>query len=140
MSRHTDGFPACAAARKDGMPCGMHRLSGSPYCWSHDPGAAQERAEARRRGGQSAQRRLGRSPEEAYLGVTLHDIPAVRRLLEIAAEGTLALGNSAVRNRTLASIATVAVRVFEAGEVEVRISALEQRLAEREAPAWATHA
>jgi len=41
----------CIAIRKTGEPCKGSPLAGRPYCFSHDPELAEQRAEGRAQGG-----------------------------------------------------------------------------------------
>jgi hypothetical protein len=72
--------------------------------------------------------------------MSLRSPAAVQRLLERAAADTLRLGNGVARNRTLATIASAALRACEVSELEQRIAALETRVAaherQRRGPVW----
>src|SRR5687767_6882175 len=47
-----DGQRACAGTTRAGKPCGSQVLCDGTHCYVHAPGREQERAEARRRGGE----------------------------------------------------------------------------------------
>lgn len=123
----------CKARRKDGQPCQAWVCAGSHYCFHHDPAKAKERAEARRRGGQA---RHGRTVGQVGgLGERLTDrqfqtLADMVALLEIAVWQTLKLENSVSRNRCLGYLARCWSDLYEAGELEERVVALEERLAE----------
>ncbi len=110
----------CQAQRGDGGACRMHPLTGSMYCWSHDPTHAAEAAEARRRGG------LRKSKEQAIRGAYdvegMHTLEDIRRVAEIAIVDTLLLDNSAGRSRTLLWSCGLLLRLVEISDVEGRLT------------------
>jgi hypothetical protein len=107
----------------------MAPLKGSDWCWNHDPEKAQERTEARVRGG-SRTRTTGTvlsTPEPAdRLPLELRDMPAVQGALDLVWRDTLRQENSGQRSRTLVTILLAAMKALEVGEYEERIQALEQ--------------
>lgn len=114
---------ACRARRGDGHACRMRPLNGGEHCWSHDPDRAAEAAAARRRGG--LHRRRARDLRQAYdiKGVrTLNDIA---RVVEIGLTETLELANSVARSRALFAGCAVLLRLFELGEIDDRLAALD---------------
>lgn len=44
----------CESSRKDGGHCNAPALPHSLFCWAHDPARAEQRAEARKRGGRNS--------------------------------------------------------------------------------------
>lgn len=119
----------CKATNAKGEPCGAGAMRGSDYCFWHDPTKAKERAEARKKAGHNRAR--GRADPsfadrmQTRQFRTLEDIVA---LLEIAIQQTLRLENSVSRNRTLGYLARSWADVYEVGELEQRVEALEARL------------
>lgn len=89
----------------------------------HSPEHAEDVTEARRLGG------LRRRREVAITGAYdlggLESVADIRRLIEIAVLDTLGLENSVARSRTLGSLAQVALKALEAGELEGRVAMLE---------------
>ena len=114
----------CAFRFPSGVPCRMHPLRDSQFCWSHSPEHAQEAQEARRLGGQRRKKEVMLSG--AYDLEGLDNIPGIRRVLEIATLDTLAQENNLSRNRTLGYLMQVALKAMEAGETDERLTALEQ--------------
>jgi len=114
---------ACTATTADGSPCRANPLQDSDYCLMHDPAHADEATEARRLGG--LRRRREKAVEGAYDIEGLEDVPAIRRLIEVAALDALSLENSIARARTLISAALAAAKLLEVGELEERLKALE---------------
>ena len=112
----------CLASTKAGSACRMPPLIGSDLCFNHDPSIAERRGLARRKGGS-----LGRRARPSDLaGVFAFESPEnALELLCVAANETLALDNTAARNRTLAQIAVASMKVWEAIIVDQRVAALE---------------
>jgi len=89
----------------------------------HSPEHAEEVAESRRLGGLRRRREVAVSG--AYDFVGLEHVGDIRRLLEVAVLDTLGLENSISRARTLAYLATTAIKLLEVGEFEQRLASLE---------------
>ncbi len=114
----------CRSKTRTGEPCRMAALQGQKRCFAHHPAKSQERAEARKRGGQNRRRPKSGLPQS----LELRDVAEVRSLLETAARDTLVLENSVARNRTLAYLAGVVLKALKVGEFEERLDALEKIL------------
>jgi len=95
----------------------------------HSPEHAQEVQEARRLGGLRRKREATLSGAYDFEG--LETVSGIRRLVEVAVLDTLGMENSMSRNRTLAYLAQVALRTLEVGDLEKRISVLEQAVHRR---------
>ena len=121
---------SCAAKNERREPCRQPPLRDGEHCFWHDPAHADEATEARRLGG--LRRRREKAVEGAYDIEGLEDVPAIRRLIEVAVLDTLSLENSIARSRTLAYLSQVALKALEVGEFEERLRALEATVAPRE--------
>ncbi|MGD0354878.1 MAG: hypothetical protein ABSB31_05480 [Dehalococcoidia bacterium] len=119
----------CAALGPTGRPCRAAPLKDSRYCWVHSPERAKEAQEARRLGG--LRRRRESAISSAFLFGSLTSVAGIRRILEIAVVDTLALDNDVARNRVLGSLAQAAMGLLEKGEMEERLTALEQTVQEQ---------
>jgi len=113
----------CAQELADGRPCQAPPGRDSTFCFWHDPGKAEDLANAQRLGGArlKRERTIAAACDLAGLG----SVQSIRRLLEIASIGALGLENSIVRSRTLISAAMAAAKLLETGELEERIATLE---------------
>jgi len=101
-------------------------LHGSWYCFQHDPSKAQERHEARARGGRA---RHGRKLDgDRGQVVELRTLSDVVRLVEGAVGDLLTLENSVSRARAVGYLATVAVKALAASDLEERIARLEREV------------
>lgn len=117
----------CAAIRRDGAACQSAVLAGGGWCYTHDPNRANERTEARRRGGQHRSN-LAR----ARVAVPERLVPIIAKL-EVAFDAAVA---GALDPRTALAVAALAralVIVVQAGDVEVRLRRLES---EQRGEAW----
>ena len=114
----------CAFHLPSGEPCRAAPLKDGDFCLMHSPEHVQEVQEARRLGG------LRRKREATLYGVYdfegLETVSSIRRLIEVAVLDTLGMENSMSRSRTLAYLAQVALRTLEVGDLEKRLSVLEQ--------------
>ncbi len=111
------GRVLCSATTADGQPCrGPARPSG--LCFTHDPALA----EARKAGAAEGGRKSSRAERARRV------LPAVFERLETALaevhEGKL----PPQRATAMAALAGALVRLTEAGELVLRLDALEQRL------------
>jgi hypothetical protein len=112
-----------------GRPCGAPPGRESRHCFWHDPGKAEDLAEAQRLGG--IRRKRERTLAVAYDFEGLGSIEAIRRLLEIAATDAFSLENSVQRVRALIATAQAAAKLLETGELEERLASLEDLLRRR---------
>lgn len=88
----------------DGHARGATPLRDRPYWFWHDPKRLEDAQEARHLGG--LRRKREQTLAGAYDFEGLNDVPAIRRLLEIAALGSLSLENGVARNRTIITAAS----------------------------------
>ena len=113
----------CAGMKENGQPCRAPKLRDSDYCLMNSPEHAEEMAGARRLGGLRRRREVAVSGAFDFMG--LETVGDIRRLLEVAVLDTLGLENSIARARTLAYLATTAIKLLEVGEPEQRLASLE---------------
>ncbi len=121
----------CKAMTKTGDPCAAFCVTGSDYCYNHDPRLAAQRAESRSRGGKAragrAIRHIPGDDDPPVVAVnTIHDI---QHMLEFAITDLLQMERSVKRTNALASLLRVAVTVNEQTELADRITALEEQIA-----------
>ena len=120
---------ACSAITRAGQPCAAPPLREGRFCAAHDPEFADTMQQARTLGGQ--RRRKEVAVGGAYEFEGLNTVAQIRRLIEVAAFDTLQLENSVSRSRTLAYLAHTAQQLLQAGELEERLSRIEQAIAPR---------
>jgi hypothetical protein len=119
----------CTATRTDGQPCEAPARPGRSYCAFHDPELAEQRADARRRGGQR------RSQKAAVLSSDAPDLP-----LQTVGDVTRLLADTINQCRRgqldprvgncLGYLASVMVRAIEGSETERRLAAIEEQMAQ----------
>jgi hypothetical protein len=115
----------CQATTGRGQPCQAWSCNGSEYCFWHDPDRLQDRAAARRRGGQA---RHGRSVIASGDPVTIESLGDLVELVNRAINDVLLLENSIARARALGYLAGVAITALQQSEIERRLAALESVL------------
>jgi hypothetical protein len=105
----------------------MAPVAGSNLCFTHEPARAPDRAKARKRGGEAR-----RTPRLHALGASpdaLRDVESIQTVLERVTHETLAQPNGHERSRAIGSLLMIALKALETGEIEQRLAALEQQLA-----------
>jgi hypothetical protein len=112
----------CAGTRRDGEPCAAPVTGDSGYCFAHDPGRAEERNEARRRGGEN------RSNAARLHGLVPPRLVGTYDTLERALEEVHKGGLDPKQAQAMASLARAMVAVLTAGELEQRVRDLESRV------------
>ena len=116
----------CNFKKEDGQLCQAAPLKEGAHCFWHSPEHAEDVAEARRLGGLRRRREVAVTGAYEFPG--LLSVADIRRLLEIAVLDTLGLENSISRARTLAYLATTAIKLLEVGEFEERLASLESAM------------
>jgi len=114
----------CAFILRSGETCRMHPLQNSEFCWAHSAERKKEVQEARRLGG--LRRKRESTISTAYQFESLSSVDSIRRIVLIAVLDALSMENSMARARTLAYLAQVALHMLEVGDIEQRVSALEE--------------
>ena len=114
----------CAFILRSGETCRMHPLQNSEFCWAHSPERKKDVQEARRLGG--LRRKRESTISGAYQFESLNSVEGIRRIVLIAVLDALSMENSMSRARTLAYLAQVALHMLEVGDIEQRVSALEE--------------
>jgi len=101
----------CKAKTTNGQPCQAQAITGSKFCFTHDPASGAARAKARKAGGQR-----NRTPH----------------VLDYSLAETLPLENSIQRGRLLVAICGAFIEAIKTGELESRLAAIESALKARE--------
>ena len=115
----------CQAQTKAGSPC---RAPAGPsgFCAFHDPAAAAERAEGRRRGGLRRAGSIARKTlDSAEVPAELRDAGKVRDLLGSVIRAVLSGSLDMRIGATVGGLATVLLKSLEQGELAERLAALE---------------
>ena len=119
--------PSPCAPRSNTWP--LHPMRDSRYCFWHEPGRAEDVADAQRLGGM--RRRKERSLAVAYDFTGLGTTESIGRLFEIAATDALGLETSIAKIRALVQVGLAAMKLLETGDLETRVALLEARLSDQ---------
>jgi hypothetical protein len=115
----------CKSRTKTGGKCSAN-AGDTGFCWAHDPTLAEKRAQAHRQGGKQH-----RIPKVAGPAVQIASADDCLQLVNKVVVDTWELENSAARSRVLLQAASTAMDVLQIGELEERVKALEQIVAEK---------
>ena len=107
----------CKGQTKSGEPCKGWCVGGSDYCFAHHPDLAEQRREARVRGGKN---RRVKSPE----GMRVETVGDVMGVLNLALDMIFKDGDVGSA-RGVGYLANVMLAALESGQLEERIKALE---------------
>ena len=120
----------CKALNERGEPCGQQPHADTGLCFWHDPATEREAAEARRLGGANHNKEKALQGIYGVEGLATPD--EIRRVLELALTGELALENSHNKARVLVQVVNAATRLLETTELAQRLDALEGVLTPRQ--------
>jgi len=114
----------CAGKNKDGSACRGYAGKASKFCFQHDPKQAKARSAARKAGG-----RANKTPHsKAKAPGMVRDMPGVMELIDYVLAEALVLQNSLERGRLLVSIVGSYSSALQVGDMERRISDLEESI------------
>ncbi len=117
----------CRARTRSGKPCAGYAVHGSDYCFTHDPGSAEERRRAHSLGGHH--RRA--APASPFPEIDARTAVGLSAILDRLLQDTWSLENSVERTRALAYLARVQKDLLETSMLESRVAALEAALRRR---------
>ena len=110
----------CAYVHGSGKACGGFAIAGSAYCFAHDPGSAEQRDAARRRGGQA-----GRGTTVPESDVAVRSLADVVILVETTINDVRSGRVDVKIANAVGVLANVAIRAIERSDLEARLAALE---------------
>lgn len=113
----------CTAKTTSGKRCAAKVLTGSRFCFAHDPSQGAKRAQARKRGGE--RNRTPHNGDESIIPSDMNTLADAKKILAYTLAEILPMENSIARARVLLSLFDSFVKSFEIGELEERIAALE---------------
>jgi hypothetical protein len=113
----------CEHVRRNGEPCRGYAVTGSRFCFAHDPVQAPKRDEARRRGGEA-----GKIEPLSESSLIVRSMGDVLELIERTINDVRA-GRVDVRvANAVGYLANVSVKVIQQTDIEARLEALESVL------------
>lgn len=113
----------CAHVRTNGERCRGYAVTGSRYCFAHDPAQAPKRDDARRRGGEAG--KAEPIPDSALSVRSLGDVLA---LIETTINDVRAGRVDVKVANAIGYLANVSVKVIQQADIEARLEALESVL------------
>jgi len=113
----------CEYIKENGFQCEAKAMTGSPYCFWHNPASQAQRLDARRRGGHARHCSVGEPGN--YVIRSPMDILQV---LQDCLNEVYSLESSASKGKTIAYIAQVLLRGWEASELDNRLKAMEDKV------------
>ncbi len=114
----------CKSKTSSGQPCQAQAISGSRFCFVHDPSQGAKRAKARKKGGLN--RSTPHSGDALQVAAKPRSIQDTFSILDYVLAEALAGENGTQRNRLLVSIAVSYVDALSVGELEKRLEQLEK--------------
>jgi hypothetical protein len=109
----------CKGVKKDGSPCGAPAIDENGFCFAHAPGLAEERAEARAKGGRN------KSNVARLRAATPVRFAAVYDRLEDALSGVEDGSLTPGQASAMAALARAMATIMQVGELEMRVKELE---------------
>ena len=119
----------CKAKKKDGSPCSMKALKGQRHCFTHDPSNGAARAKARRLGGERTRVQHAGNPET--LPREIKSLADLQIVFDYTLAEIIPIENSIPRGRLLLALIDTGVKLFQVGELENRLAAIEAALKAR---------
>jgi hypothetical protein len=114
----------CKAQTTNGTPCSAQPIRDDGYCYWHSPATANERVDARRRGGKAKSNASRAKRQMESAAMTPNEIQG---FVAVALRGVMVGSITPGIANAVASLARAAVAVREATELEQRLAELEQR-------------
>jgi hypothetical protein len=114
----------CASKTVSGSPCSATPVRPSGYCYWHDPALSADRDAARKRGGAN---RSNKARARKHLPAELMTNDEVRAWLGVVFKRVIAGVMEPGVATAAGSVARAMVAVKQAGELEERLTALEER-------------
>jgi len=113
----------CAYVHASDRACKGFAVTGSRFCFAHDPAQASKRDDARRRGGQAG--KVKPLPESTLAVRSMGD---VLKLIETTINDVRAGRVDVKVANAVGYLANVSVKVIQQADIEVRLEALESVL------------
>jgi hypothetical protein len=119
----------CAATTADSRPCEAAPLTDGDYCFLHAPEKADEADAARALGGKRRKRHNNmRGPD------SMSSLKSLDKVLRFAVGVALGADRSLTQARTLGGLVQIGLAVHQRAEMDDRLAALEDRVAEMAEP------
>lgn len=113
----------CAHIKPTKEQCRGYAVSGSKYCFAHDPAQASKRKAAQRKGGEAG--RVATLPESS---LSVRNMSDVLELMELTINDVRAGRLDVKVANAIGYLANVSVKVIQQTDIEARLEALESVL------------
>lgn len=114
----------CTKKTKGGKPCKAQAMKDSKFCFIHDPASAKDRAAARKLGGERT--RTPHAGDPNTIPKQIRSMDDLRKVFDYVVAEVIPMENSIPRGRLLLAVVEQGTKLFEVGELEARIEALER--------------
>src|SRR5438046_2617632 len=121
----------CSGTTRAGTPCAAVALPGSALCLFHDPARAAQRAAGRQRGGKARSRPAAVLPADTP-DLPLDSVQDVVKLLGATINEVRRGRLDAKVGNTISCLSSTLLKALQDADLERRLSALEQRLAQQD--------
>jgi hypothetical protein len=122
----------CAAIKTNGARCGARAMSGSEWCWNHDP----EHAEARRRNGSKGGKHAGRGRPQIEVRRLMDRI---EQIAEGVLDGSIEKSKGSIAGQLLNYClrgVSISLEAREQEELEARIEQIETAIERQQNKRW----
>lgn len=113
----------CTHIKPNKEKCRGYAVSGSKYCFAHDPAQASKRKAAQRKGGEAG--RVATLPESS---LSVRNMSEVLELMELTINDVRAGRLDVKVANAIGYLANVSVKVIQQTDIEARLEALESVL------------
>ena len=113
----------CALIKGNGEQCKGYAVSGSKYCFAHDPAQETKRKQAQRKGGEAG--RVATLPESS---LSIRNMSDVLELIELTINDVRTGRLDVKVANAVGYLANVSVKVIQQTDIEARLDALESVL------------
>lgn len=113
----------CTHIKPNKEKCRGYAVSGSKYCFAHDPAQAKKRKAAQRKGGEAG--RVATLPESS---LSVRNMSEVLELMELTINDVRAGRLDVKVANAIGYLANVSVKVIQQTDIEARLEALESVL------------
>ena len=123
--------PQCEGTKADGTPCRVNAMTGSEYCFFHDPARVEEREAARQAGGRVGKTRV--------LPAETPDVPlsSVAEVVGLLGETINQLRRGEIDPRVANAVGYLSgtlLKALQQGDIEQRLAGLEAIARHQESP------
>ncbi len=117
----------CQYIKQDKVQCNAHAMTGTQYCFTHNPASQADKRAAVQNGGRAPKPRKEAKP---LAPLSVKSVAEVIALMEDTINRTRTEPFTHQKANSVGYLANVSLKALEAGELEARVEALEQQIAQ----------